>query len=160
VDDAGIYARPFDGGFLISPCDEIIDWPAIGSSSWGKTNTEQMLSLSQKCRRYFPGLADSSPQQSWTGLRSFVPDRRPFLGPDQEVEGLWWAAGLGGFGLSCSIGVGEAIATWMRGEKTPWLDARMVSPNRPIASKWLIRPSGDIHKGRLVSAGGHQKRNF
>lgn len=157
VDDAGIYARPFDGGFLISPCDEIIDWPEMGAGSWGKTTREQMQSLSQKSMRYFPGLADSNPQKSWTGLRSFVPDRRPFLGPDQEVEGLWWAAGLGGFGLSCSIGVGEALATWMRGEKTPWLDPRMVSPNRAIASKWLIRPGGDIHQGRLVRVGASQK---
>ena len=155
VDDAGIYARPFDGGFLISPCDEAVDWPTQGRSSWGDTNETQMQLLLQKINAFFPGLAQSHLQHSWTGLRSFAPDRRPFLGPDQEVEGLWWATGLGGFGLSCSVGVGEAMGRWIRGETTPWLDARMVSPNRPLSSKWLIRPSGEIHRARLVSTSSH-----
>ena len=158
VDDAGIYARPFDGGFLISPCDEAIDWPTQGSSSWGDTNETQMQLLLQKINAFFPGLAQSRLQHSWTGLRSFAPDRRPFLGPDQEVEGLWWATGLGGFGLSCSVGVGEAVGRWIRGEPTPWLDARMVSPNRPLSSKWLIRPSGEIHTARLVSTSSHAQQ--
>jgi D-arginine dehydrogenase len=152
VDDAGLYARPFDGGFLLSPCDEFVDWPRVGSSSWGNTQADQRQLLSQKLNQFFPGLADTQIEKSWTGLRSFAPDRRPFLGPDQEIEGLWWAAGLGGFGLSCSVGVGEAVATWIRGEKTAWLDARRVSPNRPVSAKWLMRPTGDIHKGRIINA--------
>jgi glycine/D-amino acid oxidase-like deaminating enzyme len=151
VDDAGIYARPYDQGFLISPCDEFVDWPKQGTSSWGNTDENQRRLLLEKISAFFPGLSQSRLQHSWTGLRSFAPDRRPFLGPDQEVEGLWWAAGLGGFGLSCSVGVGEALSTWIRGEQTPWLDARMVSPNRALSSKWLIRPSGEIHKARLIS---------
>jgi glycine/D-amino acid oxidase-like deaminating enzyme len=150
VDDVGIYARPFDGGFLLSPCDEEVDWPQAGHSSWGETQVAQRELLSQKLRRYFPGLAQAKLQHSWTGLRSFAPDRRPILGADQEVDGLWWAAGLGGFGLSCSIGVGQALSAWIQGEDTPWLDPRMVSPNRPMASKWLMRPSGHIHEGALI----------
>jgi len=152
VDDVGIYARPFDGGFLLSPCDEAVDWPQAGQSSWGQTQAKQADLLSQKLTEYFPGLAGVKLQQSWTGLRSFSPDRRPLLGRDPEAKGLWWAAGLGGFGLSCSVGVGEALAAWIQGQETGWLDARMVSPSRPTSSRWLMRPSGQIHEGRLIPA--------
>ena len=74
----------------------------------------------------------------WTGLRTFAPDRRPFLGADPELDGLWWAAGLGGFGVTCSLGIGEALGAWMRGEDVPWLRPQGVSPGRALLSRWPV----------------------
>lgn len=38
-------------------------------------------------------------EQKWAGLRSFAPDRLPVYGWDQGVDGLFWFAGQGGFGI-------------------------------------------------------------
>ena len=152
VDDVGIYARPFQRGFMVSPCDERVDWPGEQVDSWGTPESWQVTLLEEKLRDYFPGLAQSSLEKSWTGLRSFAPDRRPLLGEDPDLPGLWWAAGLGGFGLSASIGVGEAIAAWIEGRGCDWLDPRPVRPGRPLATRWLMRPNGHIHRGELIGA--------
>ena len=120
--------------------------------SWGTPENWQFTLLEEKLRDYFPGLAQSSLERSWTGLRSFAPDRRPLLGEDPDLPGLWWAAGLGGFGLSASIGVGEAIAAWIEGRGCDWLDPRPVRPGRPLAKRWLMRPNGHIHRGELIGA--------
>ena len=35
----------------------------------------------------------------WAGLRTFAPDRTPVVGPDPSVEGFFWLAGQGGYGI-------------------------------------------------------------
>lgn len=150
VDDAGIYARPEAGGWLISACDEAVDDPGEGAGSTGPVTELQRARAWDKLARWMPALADARPRSGWSGLRTFAPDRRPMLGADPERPGVWWAAGLGGFGVSCSIAVGEAVAAWVRDEETPWLHQGGVSPARPVASRWLIRPDGDLRNARLA----------
>lgn len=152
IDDVGIYLRPFQGGFYLSPCDERVDWPEGSLDSWGTPEPWQSELLQEKLETYLPGLAHSSFERSWTGLRCFAPDRRPMLGADPDAPGLWWAAGLGGFGLSGSIGTGEALASWLEDSPCDWLDPRPVSPGRKLAQNWLMRPDGHIHRGQLISA--------
>ena len=74
------------------------------------------------------------------------------LGEDPDRQGLWWASGLGGAGVTGCFAVGEAVATWMRGEETPWLPRRAVSPGRPFPARFLIHPSGESWSGQLISA--------
>lgn len=152
VDDEGIYARPESGGWLVSGCDEAVSRPAPGPGSRGSVDAERRGLALDKLERFFPPLAGLRLERGWTGLRTFAPDRAPILGADPEAPGLWWAAGLGGFGVTCSVAVGEAVATWMRGGDTDWLHADGVSPGRPFLRRWPIRPLGDIHRVRLVSA--------
>lgn len=152
IDDVGIYARPYEGGFLLSPCDERVDWPNSDFNSWGSPEPWQEELLEEKLRRYFPGLADAALERSWTGLRCFAPDRRPMLGEDPELPGLWWASGLGGFGLSGSIGVGEALSAWIEERDCAWIEPVPVSPGRRVSKRWLMRPDGHIHQGRLIAA--------
>ncbi|MEM9501301.1 MAG: FAD-dependent oxidoreductase [Pseudomonadota bacterium] len=38
-------------------------------------------------------------ERRWAGLRSFAPDRLPVYGPDPLVQGFFWFAGQGGFGI-------------------------------------------------------------
>lgn len=38
-------------------------------------------------------------EHKWAGLRSFAPDRLPVYGFDPRVEGFFWFAGQGGFGI-------------------------------------------------------------
>lgn len=58
--------------------------------------------------------------KGWTGLRVFAPEDLPFIAPDPEVEGLYWVAGLGGHGMTCSYIYGvKAAQMVMKGEQDP-----------------------------------------
>ncbi|MBK7760669.1 MAG: FAD-binding oxidoreductase [Deltaproteobacteria bacterium] len=152
LDDLGLYARPEGEGWLLSGCDERLDRPALGPGSLGGLTEAGRAELGHKLERALPALADVGLRGGWTGLRTFTPDRRPMLGEDPDRQGLWWASGLGGAGVTGCFAVGEAVATWMRGEETPWLPRRAVSPGRPFPARFLIHPSGESWSGQLISA--------
>ncbi len=57
--------------------------------------------------------------RSWAGLRSFVKDRVPVVGHDPEVEGFFWCAGQGGYGIETSNGMGRASAALAAGRGLP-----------------------------------------
>lgn len=61
-------------------------------------------------------------ESSWAGLRSFAPDRVPLFGPDDDVDGFFWCAGQGGFGIQTAPAAGALCAALLLG-KTPPLDA-------------------------------------
>ena len=149
IDDVGVYARPEAGGFLLSGCDEAIDEPTDRPST-GPVEAEHRALALDKVERYLPALGPLRFRNGWSGLRTFAPDRRPVLGDEPCMPGLWWAAGLGGYGVTCSLAVGEAVAGWMLGDAVPWLDRAAVSPARSHMRRWAIRPTGDIAGGRLV----------
>ena len=153
LDDVGLYAKPHNGGWLVSPCDESPDEPSPTDESTQSPSADQAALLHQKLSHYLPALADCPVQYAWTGLRTFTPDRRPLLGADGECENLWWAAGLGGSGLSNSIGIGEALAAWMQNQDTPWLDATGLRPNRAHLRRWPILPDGDPRRAKLIRVG-------
>jgi len=150
LDDVGLYIKPESDGLLVSPCDERPDAPTLGRSSTGQPNAIQWRLLHDKVHAFLPILRDEPMVRSWTGLRTFCPDRRPMLGADGECRGLYWAAGLGGSGLSSCVGVGEALAAWIEGKDTPWLDPTGVAPNRHHLSRWPIYPEGDPSRARLI----------
>jgi D-arginine dehydrogenase len=143
VDDAGIYIRPHTGGWLCCPCDEQLRWPEPGPGSRGEANPGAEAWIRARLSRFFPDLGGVDFAERWTGLRTFAPDRRPVLGEDPEIEGLWWVAGLGGSGVTWSAAVGEAVATWMGGGTTSWLRPEDVSPARIHMNRWWTRPDGD-----------------
>ena len=129
-DDAGIYARPEGGGWLLSPCDEALAHPQPGPGSAGPVDPLFRALASAKLSAHLPSLADAQIRSGWTGLRTFTPDRRPLLGEDPDLPGLFWATGLGGFGLSCSFAAGEALAALLTEQPVPWLDLDAVAPGR------------------------------
>jgi D-arginine dehydrogenase len=47
---------------------------------------------------------------TWAGLRTFAPDRIPVCGPDPAVDGLWWLAGQGGYGIQTAPAMAAALA--------------------------------------------------
>lgn len=153
LDDVGLYLRPEAGGWLCSPCDERAAPPAPGPGSSGPVEVEVMARLGAKLDRWTPALGGARFTGGWTGLRTFAPDRRPLLGADPEVPGLWWVAGLGGFGVTCSYAVGEVLSAWMAGRDLPWIRPRGVSPGRPFPRRWTIRATGERAGAQLVDVG-------
>jgi D-arginine dehydrogenase len=151
VDDVGVYVRPESGGWLVSGCDETPEPAPAGPGSRGAVHPAHRALAEHKLARFFPTLAGTRWATGWTGLRTFAPDRAPLLGEDPDCPGLWWLAGLGGFGVSCGLAAAEAVATWIEGGHTDWLRADGVSPGRPQLRRWAVRFNGDLARARLVS---------
>lgn len=51
-----------------------------------------------------------SVRSSWTGLRTFAPDRAMVIGWDPRVEGFFWLAGQGGTGIQTAPAAGQLTA--------------------------------------------------
>ena len=152
IDDVGIYVRPEGGGWMVSGCDEAVSYPRTPDSKGPVEDLPRALAI-DKLARWMPALADVRIRGGWTGLRTFAPDRRPMLGPDPDLPGLHWAAGLGGFGVTCSFAVGEAVGSWLLGEDVSWLGREAVSAGRLQYSTWLIREDGHLAHARPIRAG-------
>ena len=76
------------------------------------------------------------PARTWAGLRSFVADGDLVGGFDPEVEGFFWVAAQGGYGIQTSAAMGEACAALVRGLPLParladfGLNLEMLGPGR------------------------------
>jgi D-arginine dehydrogenase len=74
--------------------------------------------------------------RSWAGLRSFVADECLVIGYDEKVEGFFWLAGQGGYGIQTSVAAGEIAAALALGKALPGhiadtrLTAAMLGPGR------------------------------
>lgn len=133
LDDVGLYLRPESGGWLASACDESHD--AAAPMSRSSVGAYARALAQDKVARYLPAAEGLRFAGGWSGLRTFAPDRRPILGADPDLEGLFWAAGLGGFGVTCSYAVGEFVADELLARPTPWLDGAAFRPGRAYPPK-------------------------
>jgi len=59
------------------------------------------------------------PAHVWAGLRSFVEDGSFVGGFDGQLEGFFWAAGQGGYGIQSAPAAGKAYAALARGLPVP-----------------------------------------
>jgi D-arginine dehydrogenase len=80
---------------------------------------------------------------SWAGLRTFAPDRVPVVGFDPRIEGFFWCAGQGGYGIQTAPAMGRTAAKLAMGENLPpdvaaeGLRAADLSPQRFIGAQVL-----------------------
>jgi D-arginine dehydrogenase len=58
-------------------------------------------------------------ENRWAGLRSFVADKTPVVGYDEQVEGLFWLAGQGGYGIQTAPGIARLVAALVRRRPVP-----------------------------------------
>ena len=76
-----------------------------------------------------PGLAALPVDAAWAGLRPWLPDRLPAIGPARAVTGLWLATGHEGAGVALGPVSGRVIAQLYTGE-APVVDPAAFSPDR------------------------------
>ncbi len=57
--------------------------------------------------------------RKWAGLRSFVADHVPVVGYAPDVDGFFWCAGQGGYGIETSASMGQASAALASGGDLP-----------------------------------------
>lgn len=72
--------------------------------------------IHEAAARLVPALGRIDPTESWAGLRPVSVDDLPVLGPDPELQGLYWATGYGRNGILLAPRVGELLARRMLDE--------------------------------------------
>lgn len=107
------YFKPDAGQLMVSPADEtLVDphdaWPEEIDIAYAAHYLTECTTLDV-----------THVAHSWAGLRTFSADRHPVIGPSSRVPGLFWLAGLGGFGIQTSPAVGQMAAAMLTGETMP-----------------------------------------
>ncbi len=132
--DEDFYFKPEGGQILASPCDETPFEPC------DVTADEFDVALAADRVERATTLQVVHVRRSWAGLRSFAPDRSPVIGMDADLDGFFWLAGQGGFGIMTSPGASRSAASLIVEGRLPadvealGLSAAQLSPAR-LASR-------------------------
>ena len=107
------YIKPEVGQFLGSPADETPSPPCDAqpeeidiATAVDRIQTATTLQISRI-------------KNKWAGLRSFVPDKNLVVGYDRAVEGFFWLAGQGGYGIQTGAAAGRVAASLALGKGLP-----------------------------------------
>jgi len=76
-----------------------------------------------------PGVGNLAVADAWAGLRPWLPDHLPAIGPSRRVPGLWVATGHEGAGIALGPITGRLIAQAYTGDRPP-LDLVPFDPDR------------------------------
>ena len=111
--DELFYFKPDAGQLMVSPADET---PVDPHDAWpGELDVAYAAHYLSECTT----LEVNHVAHSWAGLRTFAKDRLPVIGYSGQAEGLFWLAGLGGYGIQTSPAVGQIAAALLLDADTP-----------------------------------------
>jgi D-arginine dehydrogenase len=98
------YCKPDAGKFMVSPADED---PLEPHDAWA----DDMV-LAEGLHRFEQAVTMevTRVEHSWAGLRSFVKDRTPATGFAPDVDGFFWLAGQGGYGVQTAPALSQLTA--------------------------------------------------
>lgn len=123
-----VYFRPEVGKLLLSPADATPVPPCdVQPEEWDVAVAVQRLEelLEMEVRRV---------EHRWAGLRTFAPDGSPVVGWDPQLDGFFWLAGQGGYGIQMAPALARLAAALVMGENLPvdltGLDRAAVDPRR------------------------------
>jgi len=121
-----LYFAPESGRLFASPMDEVPSGPCDAQPD------ELEIALAAFRMEERTTVKVTSIHSKWAGLRSFTPDRHPAAGFASDVEGFFWLAGQGGFGLQTSPAMARVAASLIAGTPWPVADVRSeeLSPAR------------------------------
>lgn len=86
--------------------------------------------LAWRAGRLFPRLRGVPVMRAYGGLRPYLPDHLPVIGPDPRVPGLWHATGHEGAGVGLAPATGRLLAELVT-EATPHVDPAPFRVDRP-----------------------------
>ncbi|MFQ5669083.1 MAG: NAD(P)/FAD-dependent oxidoreductase [Acidobacteriota bacterium] len=123
------YCRPESGGLLLCACDQVdVDPDAC------HTDPAIRERIAAKAMRLLPGQAGAEAAHFWCGMRTLTADQRFAIGPDPDLPGLFWVAGLGGHGMVCSFEIGRIAADLLTGVGGEDALAAALDPARLVRS--------------------------
>jgi D-arginine dehydrogenase len=110
------YAKPVAGKLMVSPAEAD---PVPAGDAW----PDDMV-LAEGLHRFEQAVTIpvARVERSWAGLRTFAPDHTPVMGADPVVEGFYWLAGQGGYGVQTAPALAQGIAAEITG-RTPLPEA-------------------------------------
>lgn len=121
------YCRPESGGLLLCACDQVEVEPESCS------NDDHVCEvIAEKVSRLLPEFGDVQAARFWCGVRTLTRDDRFAIGPDPDVDGLFWVAGLGGHGMVCSFEIGRLAAARLAGGAPVDDEQKAVDPGRLV----------------------------
>ncbi len=103
--DEQFYFKPDAGTLLLSPCDEDRVEPCdVHPEDLSVAIAVDRVQAATKLdvRRLI---------SRWAGLRNFVADRTPVVGLDSTIEGFFWLAGQGGYGIQTAPALSALAAS-------------------------------------------------
>ncbi|XP_067001335.2 pyruvate dehydrogenase phosphatase regulatory subunit, mitochondrial [Anabrus simplex] len=123
--DAHVYAREWDGGFMVGGF-EVEAKPAFEGGSipedWRNhtpQNWAHFMPLWEKAMHRIPVLSGAVQPQLTNSPDNFTPDGKWILGEAPEVNNYFVAVGMNGNSLQGAGGIGRAVAEWLiHGEPT------------------------------------------
>ena len=124
------YIKPEVGQFLGSPADETPSPPTDAQPD------ELDIAIAVDRIQAATTLQIHRIKNKWAGLRSFVADRVPVCGWDDRVDGFFWLAGQGGYGIQTAPALARTAAALLLGKPVPddvaaeGIDAAMLAPAR------------------------------
>ena len=119
--DERFYFKPDNGRLWLSPLDETPSEPCDSAPE------EIDVALAVERLGAVVDWRVPAVERKWAGLRSFAPDRLPVYGFDPAVQGFFWCAGQGGFGIQTAPAAADLAAALLLGE-TPQGPARGIDP--------------------------------
>jgi len=111
--DEQFYFRPDAGKIMASPADET-PMPPCDVQPEDLDIAILVDRLEQAVTLPIPRI-----DSRWAGLRSFVADKTPVIGYDEQVEDFFWLAGQGGYGIQTAPGIAGLVAALARHEPVP-----------------------------------------
>jgi glycine/D-amino acid oxidase-like deaminating enzyme len=119
------YSRPERGGLMLCACDQTDVDPDRCAP-----DPSVAADIARKAARSLPAFAAARTADFWCGMRTMTRDERFAIGPDPDLAGLFWVAGLGGQGMLSSGPAGRLAAELIeRGESDDPL-APALAPTR------------------------------
>ena len=133
VNDTGetFYFKPDAGRLFVSPSDATPSPPVDAQPE----EIDVAMAIDRLERATTIKVA--SVPHRWAGLRTYAADRSPVVGFDAAIEGFFWLAGQGGYGIKTSPALSALTAALIRGVPLPetfaatGLSADQLSPARP-----------------------------
>ncbi|MBE7637736.1 FAD-dependent oxidoreductase [Sneathiella sp. P13V-1] len=120
------YAKPEAGLLMVSPADED---PVEPHDAW----PDDMV-LAEGLHRFEEAvnIPVQRVEHSWAGLRSFAPDRTPVAGFANDLDGFFWLAGQGGYGIQTAPALSQLSAGLCLGREVQVSEAVLAAldPNR------------------------------
>ncbi|MFO1085415.1 MAG: FAD-binding oxidoreductase [Reyranellaceae bacterium] len=107
------YIKPEVGQFLGSPADETPSPPCDAQPE------DMDIAIAVERIEAATSLSIRRIKNKWAGLRSFVADKNLVVGFDPKVEGFFWLAGQGGYGIQTGEAAGRLAASLARGRGLP-----------------------------------------
>jgi D-arginine dehydrogenase len=103
------YFKPEAGKLLVSPADETPVTPSDVQPD------ELDIAIAIHRMQQALDIEVRRVERSWSGLRTFTPDRSLAFGWDRAAEGFFWCVGQGGYGIQTSPAAGTLVADLITG---------------------------------------------